>query len=232
MQRRVHNFPLSRELLPRGHHTTTKDRFLPSHLEVLYFQHLLCQQEVKVVGQRNFISERFYIVQFFDNRFFLPAWMADPDYCNSCILIKLPQCSLSALQRIRSSPLSMARTGAGRLFARVDPKRGKESRQLRVLQMLPRFVLLRALPDTPSLELMDVRRFASGYLTRSGPQSNASILLAKSRAMRNQMNRRSGASARWISTQSVGSHRDLGQRKQQEKRPEGPGPFSNRRGVP
>jgi len=80
-----------------GSRTTHNRKFLPTTLKICYFQHPFYNQQVKVVGKRDFEQERFFIVQLFDNSVFLPAWMADADYCHRCQFAEQPQCSVSAL---------------------------------------------------------------------------------------------------------------------------------------
>jgi hypothetical protein len=82
---------------PSGSRNTSNRKFLPATLTVCYFQHPFYNQQVKVIGKRDFESEKFFIIQLFDNSIFLPAWMADADYCERCEFVEAPQCSVSAL---------------------------------------------------------------------------------------------------------------------------------------
>jgi hypothetical protein len=64
---------------------------------VCYPHHAFFNQDVRVVGKREYEKEKFFIIQFFDNSIYLPAWMADADYCARCQVVEQPQCAVSAL---------------------------------------------------------------------------------------------------------------------------------------
>jgi hypothetical protein len=64
---------------------------------VEYFLHPFYQKEVRVVDKRDYLHERYYLVEFFENVIFIPAWMADAEKCQQCILQQQPQCSINAL---------------------------------------------------------------------------------------------------------------------------------------
>jgi hypothetical protein len=58
---------------------------------------------VQVVKELNFTSGKVYCIKFLDNlETYLPAWMADPEFCESCRLQDTPESSLVALRELRT----------------------------------------------------------------------------------------------------------------------------------
>ena len=83
---------------PKGRNTIHERHNWPIRVNIHYFLHPLYRQEVKVVDKRNFVHEKYFLVEFFDSIIFLPIWMTDPDYCGDLQLLENPRCSLKALQ--------------------------------------------------------------------------------------------------------------------------------------
>jgi len=86
---------------PSGRYTKYEARKLPEKVKIRYFLHPLYQKEVRVVDKRNYIDEQYYLIEFFDNVIvYLPLWMTDAEYCNSCKISEEPLCSLKALHEL------------------------------------------------------------------------------------------------------------------------------------
>ncbi len=85
---------------PKRRKTTHKRYNFPERVKIHYFLHPLYQQEVKVIDTRNFVYEKFYLIELFDKTTFLPAWMTDPAYCSTLALSEKPQCSLESLHAL------------------------------------------------------------------------------------------------------------------------------------
>ena len=86
---------------PSGRYTKYEARTLPEKVKIEYFLHPLYQKEVRVVDKRNYIDEQYYLIEFFDNMVvYLPLWMTDAEYCNSCKISEEARCSLKALHEL------------------------------------------------------------------------------------------------------------------------------------
>jgi hypothetical protein len=84
--------------------------FTENAVRVHYFCHPLYGKEVEVFSQYKCSGETFYLISLFDNsRVFLPAWMADADVCQSCVVQAAPVCSLKALRDLRALLDSLAK---------------------------------------------------------------------------------------------------------------------------
>ena len=86
--------------LPSGRYTEYEARKYAEKVTIRYFLHPLYQQEVQVVGKRNYIHEKYHLIEFFENIAYLPEWMADAEYCNSCRITDEPRSSLKALHEL------------------------------------------------------------------------------------------------------------------------------------
>jgi hypothetical protein len=46
------------------------------------------------------MHEKYHLIEFFENIAYLPEWMADAEYCNSCTITDEPRSSLKALHEL------------------------------------------------------------------------------------------------------------------------------------
>ena len=70
-------------------------------VKIYYFLHPLYQKDVEVIGKRTFISDKYYLIKFFDKTIYLPVWMTDSDYCSTLTISEHPQCDLKSLHELR-----------------------------------------------------------------------------------------------------------------------------------
>jgi len=87
---------------PSGRYTTYKAHKNVESVTIHYFLHPLYEQTVTVLDKRDFVTEKFYIIAFFENQVYLPAWMTDPGYCQRCQIAETPCCCFKALQELSS----------------------------------------------------------------------------------------------------------------------------------
>ena len=83
------------QISPIVRSTTHKQFHFPDRVKIHYFLHPLYQQEVKVLDKRNFVTEKYYLIEFFEKTVFLPVWMTDPDYCSTLTISENPISSKS-----------------------------------------------------------------------------------------------------------------------------------------
>ena len=86
---------------PNGRYNTYNGKNIPKTVKVEYFFHPQYQQEVEIIGKRNFETDKFYLIKFFENVVYIPLWMTDRAYCKTCVVAQKPQCSIQALSNLR-----------------------------------------------------------------------------------------------------------------------------------
>lgn len=87
---------------PKGRYNTYNGNNFPKTLKVEYFLHPFYQQNVEIVGKRDLTIDKFYLIKFFETVVYLPSWMTDPVYCETCAISRTPQCSIQALSDLRT----------------------------------------------------------------------------------------------------------------------------------
>ena len=86
---------------PSRRYNTYKRSNFPAKVKIHYFLHPLYQKNVEVVDNRTFVSDKYYLIKFFDKIIYLPVWMTEPDYCSTLTISENPQCDLKALHKLR-----------------------------------------------------------------------------------------------------------------------------------